>query len=160
MNITLDSQYSASNVTGNDNPIYTTAYRTAESTKVWGSGYALDITDKVMDDKAYQGQGMTVEDIMQQAQDTNVHAQKDFMIVMSNSVSGEDLEKLKEDGFEPGSTDVETYVSMVDKIKVTLAKAGVEIAGYTDDIDVATIEEIAGKSINANELMAKLQKAI
>ena len=159
MNITLDSQYSASNVTGNDNPIYTTAYRTAESTKVWGSGYALDITDKVMDDKAYQGQGMTVEDIMQQAQDTNVHAQKDFMIVMSNSVSGEDLEKLKEDGFEPGSTDVETYVSMVDKIKVTLAKAGVEIAGYTDDIDVATIEEIAGKSINANELMAKLQKA-
>ena len=159
MNITLDSQYSSSGVTGNDNNINTTTYRTAQPQRTWGSGYALDITDKVMDDKAYQGQGMTVEDIMQQAQGTNVHAQKDFMIVMSNSVSGEDLEKMKEEGFEPGSTDVETYVSMVDKIKVTLAKAGVEIAGYTDDIDVATIEEIAGTSVNVAELMTKLQQA-
>lgn len=159
MNITLDSQYSQATVTGNDSNINTTEYRTAAPSNVWGSGYALDITDKVMDDKAYQGQGMTVEDIMQQAQGTNVHAQKDFMIVMSNSVSGEDLEKMKEEGFEPGSTDVETYVSMVDKIKVTLAKAGVQIAGYTDDIDVATIQEIAGTSVNAQELMTKLQGA-
>lgn len=159
MNVTLDSQYSASGVKGNDSKINTTAYRTAETTKLWRSEYALDITDKVMDDKAYQGQGATVEDIMQQAQNTNVQSQKDFMLVMSNSVSGEDLQKMKEEGYEPGSTDVETYVSMVDKIKVTLAKAGVEIAGYTDDIDVATIEEIAGTSVNATELMAKLQKA-
>lgn len=159
MNITLDSQYSKATVTGSDSNINTTEYRTASPSNVWGSGYALDITDKVMDDKAYQGQGVTVEDIMQQAQGTNVHAQKDFMIVMSNSVSGEDLEKMKEEGFDPGSTDVETYVSMVDKIKVTLAKAGVQIAGYTDDIDVATIKEIAGTSVNANELMTKLQKA-
>ena len=159
MNITLDSQYSKATVTGSDSNINTTEYRTASPSNVWGSGYALDITDKVMDDKAYQGQGVTVEDIMQQAQGTNVHAQKDFMIVMSNSVSGEDLEKMKEEGFDPGSTDVETYVSMVDKIKVTLAKAGVQIAGYTDDIDVATIQEIAGTSINAQELMTKLQGA-
>lgn len=159
MNITLDSQYSQATVTGSDSNINTTEYRTASPSNVWGSGYALDITDKVMDDKAYQGQGVTVEDIMQQAQGTNVHAQKDFMIVMSNSVSGEDLEKMKEEGFEPGSTDVETYVSMVDKIKVTLAKAGVQIAGYTDDIDVATIQEIAGTSVNAHELMTKLEGA-
>lgn len=159
MNITLDSQYSQATVTGNDSNINTTEYRTASTKNIWGSGYALDITDKVMDDKAYQGQGMTVEDIMQEAQGTNVHAQKDFMIVMSNSVSGEDLEKMQKEGFEPGSTDVETYVSMVDKIKVTLAKAGVEIAGYTDDIDVATIKEIAGTSVNANELMTKLKNA-
>ncbi len=159
MNITLDSQYSSSGVMGSDSNINTTEYRTVETQNVWGSGYALDITDKVMEDKAYQGQGVTVEEIMQEAQNTNVQAQKDFMIVMSNSVSGEDMAKLQEDGFEPGSTDVETYVSMVDKIKVTLAKAGVEIAGYTDDIDVATIKEIAGTSVNASELMAKLQKA-
>ena len=159
MNITLDSQYSQATVTGSDSNINTTEYRTASPSNVWGSGYALDITDKVMDDKAYQGQGVTVEDIMQQAQGTNVHAQKDFMIVMSNSVSGEDLEKMKEEGFDPGSTDVETYVSMVDKIKVTLAKAGVQIAGYTDDIDVATIQEIAGTSVNAQGLMTKLQNA-
>ncbi len=159
MNITLDSQYSKADVTGNENRINTTEYKTASPQRTWGSGYALDITDKVMDNKAYQGQGSTAEEIMQQAQNTNVHVQKDFMIVMSNSVSGEDLEKMSEEGFKPGSTDVETYVNMVDKIKVTLAKAGVQIAGYTDDIDAATIKEIAGTSINANDLMAKLQKA-
>lgn len=159
MNITLDSQYSQATVTGSDSSINTTEYRTAEPQSIWGSGYALDITDKVMDDKAYQGQGATVEDIMQQAQGTNVQAQRDFMIVMSNSVSGEDLEKMKEDGFEPGSTDVETYVSMVDKIKLTLAKAGVQIAGYTDNMDIETIQEIAGTSVNAQELLKKLQEA-
>ena len=60
MNITLDSQYSSSGVTGNDSNINTTTYRAAQPQRTWGSGYALDITDKVMDDKAYQGQGMTV----------------------------------------------------------------------------------------------------
>lgn len=81
------------------------------------------------------------------------------MIVMSNSVSGEDLEKMQEEGFQPGSTDVETYVSIVDRIKVTLAKAGVEIAGYNDDLDTATVEEITGSRIDANELVDKMQQA-
>ena len=96
---------------------------------------------------------------MSKAGNTNVKAQKDFMIVMSNSVSGEDLEKMQEKGFQPGSTDVETYVSIVDRIKVTLAKAGVEIAGYNDDLDTATVEEITGSRIDANELVDKMQQA-
>ena len=96
---------------------------------------------------------------MSKAGNTNVKAQKDFMIVMSNSVSGEDLEKMQEEGFQPGSTDVETYVSIVDRIKVTLAKAGVEIAGYNDDLDTATVEEITGSRIDANELVDKMQQA-
>ena len=112
-----------------------------------------------MDDKAYQGHGLTAQDIMSKAGNTNVKAQKDFMIVMSNSVSGEDLEKMQEEGFQPGSTDVETYVSIVDRIKVTLAKAGVEIAGYNDDLDTATVEEITGSRIDANELVDKMQQA-
>lgn len=159
MNIILDSSHAAPNVTGLDNN--TTIYRTtaAENTGSVNSGYSLDIADKVMDDKAYQGQGLTADDIMQQAQSSQPQVQKDFMIVMSNSVSGKDLAKMSEEGFEPGSTDVETYVSIVDQIKVTLAKAGVQIAGYTDDIDAATLEEITGSQINANELLKQMQQA-
>lgn len=158
MNITTDMQYSAPQVTGADTSTIT--YKSTTSTsQVWGSGYSLDIADKVMDDKAYQGHGMTAEDIMQQAQGTSVQAQKDFMIVMSNCVSGEDLEKMSKEGFEPGSTDVETYVSMLDQIKVTLAKAGVHIAGYTDNLDKATVEEITGSAIDANALASKLTQA-
>ena len=66
---------------------------------------------------------------------------------------------MQEEGFQPGSTDVETYVSIVDRIKVTLAKAGVEIAGYNDDLDTATVEEITGSRIDANELVDKMQQA-
>lgn len=158
MNITTDVQYSAPQVTGADTSTIT--YKsTASTSQVWGSGYSLDIADKVMDDKAYQGQGMTAEDIMQQAQDTNVHAQKDFMIVMSNCVSGEDLEEMSKEGFDPGSTDVKTYVSMLDQIKVTLAKAGVHIAGYTDNLDTATVKEITGSTVDANALASKLVQA-
>lgn len=158
MNIIFDSQHTAPNVTGTDN--YTTTYKaTAATESKFNSGYSLDIADKVMDDKAYQGHGLTAEDIMQQAQDTNAQVQKDFMIVMSNSVSGEDLQKMEEEGFQAGSTDVETYVSIVDQIKVTLAKAGVTVAGYNDDIDAAVIEEITGSKIDANQLIKKMEEA-
>lgn len=158
MNVTLDTQLSPVSVTGTDK---TTAYQTtADSLQVGSSGYSLDITEnKVTDDSAYQGHGLTAQDIMSKAENTNVQAQKDFMIVMSNSVSGEDLEKLEEEGFNPGSTDVETYVSIADRIKVTLAQAGVEIAGYNDDLDAEIVEEITGSRIDANELTKKLQQA-
>ncbi len=68
--------------------------------QVGNSGYSLDITDnKVMDDKAYQGHGLTAQDIMSKAGNTNVKAQKDFMIVMSNSVSGKTWRKCRKKAF-------------------------------------------------------------
>lgn len=158
MNITIDSQYSTPKAAGNDNS--TTTYRaSAAPQSKWGSGYSLDIADKVMDDKAYQGQGMTAADIIQQAQGTDAKAQKDFMLVMSNSVSEEDFKKMQKEGYDPGSTDVETYVSMVDQIKVTLAKAGVEITGYNDDLDADIVEEITGSKVSANELIKKMTES-
>lgn len=160
MNIVLDSQFSTTGLADTDSSITTTYKPTARTQSAWGSGYSLDIADKVMDNGAYQGQGATIETIMQQADNMNVEAQKDFMLVMSSCVSGEDLQKMQEEGFRPGSTDVETYVSIVDKIKVTLAKAGVEVAGYNDDIDVETVEEITGSRIDANSLVRDLSKML
>ena len=159
MNITMDTFYSTQNVEGTGSTISYTAAAISESERTWGSGCTLDIADKVMENNAYQGQGMTTQDIMQQAETTNVEAQKDFMLVMSNSVSGEDLAKMKEEGYDAGSTDVETYVSIVDQIKVTLAKAGVNIAGYTDDIDMNVLQEIAGGAVNANALVQQMLAA-
>lgn len=159
MNITMDTFYSTQNVEGTGSTISYTAAAISESNRTWGSGCTLDIADKVMENNAYQGQGMTAQDIMQQAETTNVDAQKDFMLVMSNSVSGEDLAKMKEEGYDSGSTDVETYVSIVDKIKVTLAKAGVNISGYTDDIDMSVLQEITGSVVDANALVQQMLTA-
>lgn len=162
MNINLDTQFSTT-VAGNTETT-TTSYQTtahkSDTGKVSRSSYTTDIADKVMDNEAYRGHGMTVDDIMQQAAGADSDTQKDFMIVMSSCVSGEDLQRMQEEGFRPGSTDVESYVSIVDKIKVTLAQAGVEVAGYTDDLDVETIEKITGSKIDANKLIDTLSEAL
>lgn len=162
MNIAIDAQFSTSNPAGVE--AGTTTYKAAVSSQgtgiVSGSSFLLDIADKVMDNEAYTGHGLTADEIMQQAANTNVHAQKDFMIVMSSCVSGEDLQRMQEEGFNPASTDVETYVTIVDKIKVTLAQAGVEIAGYTDDLDVETVEQITGSRTDANALVKELSQSL
>lgn len=162
MNITVDTQYSAS-VPVNTEPATTTYKPAAQGTKaVSRSGYTLDIADKVMDNEAYGGHGMTAEEIMQQAANSNAQSKQDFMIVMSSCVSGEDLQRMQEEGFEPGSADVETYVTIVDRIKVTLAKAGVEVEGYNDNLDLDTVEQIVGSRTDAgalvNELVGKLSE--
>lgn len=162
MNIAIDAQFSTSNPAGVGAD--TTTYKAAASGKnteiISGGSFLPDIADKVMDNEAYAGHGLTSDEIMQQAANTNVHAQKDFMIVMSSCVSGEDLQRMQQEGFNPASTDVETYVTIVDKIKVTLAQAGVEIAGYTDDLDVETVEQITGSRTSADALIRELSQSL
>ena len=160
MKITVDTQYSAS-VPVNTESTTTTYKPSAQHTgKVSRSGYTLDIADKVMDNEAYGGHGMTAEEIMQQAANSNAQSKKDFMIVMSSCVSGEDLQKMQEEGFNPGSVDVETYVTIVDQIKVKLAQAGVEVTGYNDDLDLETVEEIVGSRTDAGALVNQLAGAL
>lgn len=103
---------------------------------------------------------MTADEIMQQAANSNAQSKKDFMIVMSSCVSGEDLQKMQEEGFNPGNVDVETYVTIVDQIKVKLAQAGVEVTGYNDDLDLETVEEIVGSRTDAGALVNQLAGAL
>lgn len=159
MNVTLYSQVSAQALANTGNTS-TSTYRPqapARSAGEIGSEYKQDIAGKVMDNEAY-GHGLTAEDIMQQAANTDVSVQKDFMIVMSNCVSGEDYQRMQEEGFNPASTDVETYVNSMDRIKVALAEAGVEIIGYNDNLDVEKIAEITGSRIDAELLASDLLK--
>lgn len=158
MNVTLNTQISAAASAGTEAATTTYKPQTAAQ-EVRGGGFQLDIADKVMDNEAY-GHGLTADEIMQQAANTDVSVQKDFMIVMSSSVSGEDLQRMQEEGFNPANTDVETYVNVVDKIKVTLAQAGVEVAGYNDDLDVDKVAEITGSRINAETLVKDLSKLL
>ena len=113
-----------------------------------------------MENEAYGGHGMTADEIMQQAANSNAQSKKDFMIVMSSCVSGEDLQKMQEEGFNPGNVDVETYVTIVDQIKVKLAQAGVEVTGYNDDLDLETVEEIVGSRTDAGALVNQLAGAL
>lgn len=122
------------------------------------SGYALDISGTVMDNSAYKGQGRTAEEVMQNAEQINVATQRNYMTVMSNSMSAEDFAKLQEEGYDIGSVDVEKIVTVVDKIKAELLEAGIEIAGYTDNLDEEKLQQIAGTVSRAMAIESKLKE--
>lgn len=131
----------------------TTSYRTPRSTgKVESSGFALDISGTVMDNSAYAGHGRTAEEVMLEAGQQDITARRNYMAVMSNTMSDEDFAKLQEEGFHPGSTDIETVVTIVDHIKAALLKGGSQITGYTDTVSDDVLKNITGSEAFAREL--------
>lgn len=131
----------------------TTAYREIRTSRTGRTdGYALDISGTVMDNNAYGGHGKTAEEVMQDAGLIDVATQRDYMTVMSNTMSEEDFSRLQRDGYHPGDMDVEEVVTIVDKIKAELVKGGTQITGYTDDLDAETLREITGSEAFAREL--------
>lgn len=118
--------------------------------------FSLDISGTDRADNAYGGQGKTTADIMQAAEQSNTALQKDYMIVMSNSMSSEDFAELLKDGFNPNNTEVETLVTVADKIKAELIQAGIQVDGYTDDISLDKLAEITGSQPMAKEIASKL----
>lgn len=79
--------------------------------------------------------------ILDQASAFDEKNSKNYMVVMSNTMSDEDYKKLQENGGNPGDSKPGDMVTIMDQIKVTLAKSGVQIAGFTDTLDAATIKE-------------------
>ena len=131
----------------------TTAYGNTRPQETQRTGsYALDISGKVMDNNAYSGHGKTAEEVMQDAGLIDVAVQRDYMTVMSNTMSGEDFGRLQRDGYHPGDMDIEEVVTIVDKIKAELVKSGTLVTGYTDDLDAETLRQITGSEAFAREL--------
>lgn len=122
------------------------------------SGYALDISGTVMDNEIYRSQGKTTEEVMQEAGGQNVALAHNYMAVMSHCMSEGDFARLQEDGYQPGSTEVEKAVTIMDKIKASLLQAGVSVAGYTDTLDKDTLTEITGNSALAEKMAETFDK--
>lgn len=131
----------------------TTSYRTPHSTeRSENSGFALDISGTVMDNSAYAGHGRTVEEVMLEAGQEDITARRNYMAVMSNTMSDEDFAKLQKEGFHPGSTDIETVVTIIDHIKAALLKGGTQVVGYTDSVSDEALKNITGSEAYAQEL--------
>lgn len=137
----------------------TTAYQTASQAagKAVG-GYALDISGKVTDNTAYgffesHGvHGRTAEEVMQAAGGQDVAQYRNYMTVMSNSMSDEDFAKMQKEGYRPSDMDMEDTVTILDTIKAELIKAGVNVTGYTDSMDMDRLAEITGSMAYAQQL--------
>lgn len=88
----------------------------------------------------------TMEDVRQQAQNLDVTQKKNEMVVASNSATPQDCKKMEEDGFSLPDTEIETVVTETDKIKMQLAKAGVDISYFGDSLSAEQLEEVFGSA--------------
>ena len=147
MRITFDNTHP------NTDKVTTVYSSTCTKECVAKGAYTADISGTVMDNNAYGVQGRTAEDVMQGAAVTDVTMQHNYMAVMSNSMSTEDFSKMLREGVDPNDMDVETVVTIVDRIKAELMKAGVSVTGYTDNIDSVALTEIVGSESLANSLI-------
>lgn len=84
---------------------------------------------------------------------------KDKMIVMSNTMSDEAYKKAAENGYSLSEMDPEEAVTIADEIKITMAKSGVVIKGYNDDLTAEQLEAVTGSVAMANEISESLHAA-
>ena len=84
---------------------------------------------------------------------------KDRMIVMSNTMSDEAYKKAAENGYSLSDMDPDEAVTIADEIKITMAKAGVVIKGYNDDLTTEQLEAVTGSAAMANEISESLHAA-
>ena len=108
----------------------------------------------------YSVEGLkSFDEIKAKASMKNVSLDNNAFAVMATSMSADDVAKMADDGFSPlEMTDKET-VTVLDKIKATLVKSGVDIKGFTDDLSKEQIEQIAGSSAYASAIEAALKEA-
>ena len=123
------------------------------------SSKSLGISDKDKDINAFgMGELSSFEDVKSKMSTKNVTVEGNALAVMSNCMSGEDFAKLCEEGVSPSNMTVDETVTVVDKIKMTLAESGTVIEGYNDDLSSAEIERIAGNKINATAIESALKE--
>ena len=107
-------------------------------------------------------EGKEEESIVEQLDtqmDMSAANRKNQMIVISNTASPQDLEEMSKDGFNGLDMDSHTILTVTDKIKAVLAKAGVDISIYGDSLSLEQLEEATGSKALANQISQALKQA-
>jgi len=78
--------------------------------------------------------------------------QKNYMVVMSNTMSESDFANLEKEGFKVGEMEPGEMVTITDRIKTRMAESGQVIRGYNDDMDSELLEEITGSTVYAEAI--------
>ena len=107
--------------------------------------------------KAEEDKEQTVVEELSEAQNQSAESRRNEMAVIANTTSEEDLKKMEEEGYSLMDTDSHTIITVTDKIKATLAKAGVDISCYGDSLSREQLEEITGSAAVVEQIMRALQ---
>ncbi len=70
--------------------------------------------------------------------------EKNFETLVANGVTTKDRSLAEDDGYHLEQEDEQATVTIMDKIKAVLATSGVEIQGFTDDLDMEQLTQITG----------------
>ncbi|MCR5675365.1 MAG: DUF6240 domain-containing protein, partial [Lachnospiraceae bacterium] len=118
-----------------------------------GSGLiSVDLQTSGFGDQAYAERRRSLRDVTGGADAGDLAAAHDAMVLLSNTLSGEDYERAMKDGYQPGDAGTQETVTIMDRIKTAMLQAGKEVAGFTDDLDRETLEKITGSQTIANAL--------
>lgn len=137
------------------------AYSAGKATSVFAGagvkGAAAAFAPESKEDIKY-GQGAykddALESIKNKASGIDVKNQTDYMTLMASTVSEKDMKDVMDGGYEPGKMEPDQIVTIVDRIKTTMAKAGVVVEGYNTDLDLDKIKEITGSQAYASSIKA------
>ncbi len=136
--------------------------REASRTPRAADTYQLDLTTKSDRDwprESRREKGKSLIELQQEAGNIDVGVQRDYMTVMSNTMSEEDYAELEREGFHFQTMDPEEAVTIVDKIKAEMVRAGEVIEGYTDDLDEETLAAAVGSDSLARALTDSFHQA-
>lgn len=134
----------------------------AEKTMAAKAGYSKNQT-VFMKDSTYLNPALEKRDDlaedMERGLALDATSRKNQMAVLSHTASEEDYAKMQEEGFSLDETTSNTIVTVTDKIKMQIAKAGGDVSCFGDDLSKAQLEEMAGSTALARQLEQKLKEA-
>ena len=100
-----------------------------------------------------------LDEIRQEAENMEAQLLQKKMQIVANTATPSDCGKMEDDGFSLNDTEIEAVVTEMDKIKMELAKAGVDISVFGDTPDSAMLEEITGSVAAAKQVEAAMREA-
>ena len=101
----------------------------------------------------------TIIDGIEQSGSMDAGERKAQMAVLAETTSPEDYKKMQEEGFSLDDTTSNKIVTVTDKIKAQLAKAGVDISAFGDDLDFEQLAQITGSPELAAQIADSLREA-
>lgn len=88
-----------------------------------------------------------------QGTEADVQNMRNQLTIMSHTMSDEDFARLQKEGYDTSEMEPEEAVTILDKIKSQLLKAGVHVTGYTDDMDMDTLAAAVGSDALARSMV-------
>ncbi len=134
--------------------VSTGTYQAAETEKLSKGERIAEVTYQK---PQQEDKGGTSADVMGQAENIDSALMKKKMVVAANTTTTTDCAKMEEEGFSLQQTEAKTIVTVTDKIKMELAKAGVDISYFGDDLSAEQLEALAGNAVLAQELAGRIK---